>query len=249
MTFAKLGLSKAITHTLDELGYEKPTPIQTQAIPLILSKKDVLAAAQTGTGKTAAFTLPLLEQLKDGDRADSKQVRALILAPTRELASQIGESVRSYSRGLGLRSQTIFGGVKAFPQINGLQRGADILVATPGRLIDLVKQDAVLFDSLQFLVLDEADRMLDLGFEEALNELLTLLPKSRQTMMFSATYSDAVKALSALWLNNPEEVAAKQSNRVAATVRHQIYTVDKVRKPELLAELLNRQHWQQALIF
>lgn len=249
MTFAKLGLSKAITHTLDELGYEKPTPIQTQAIPLILSKKDVLAAAQTGTGKTAAFTLPLLEQLKDGDRADSKQVRALILAPTRELASQIGESVRRYSRGLGLRSQTIFGGVKAFPQINGLQRGADILVATPGRLIDLVKQDAVLFDSLQFLVLDEADRMLDLGFEEALNELLTLLPKSRQTMMFSATYSDAVKALSALWLNNPEEVAAKQSNRVAATVRHQIYTVDKVRKPELLAELLNRQHWQQALIF
>lgn len=249
MTFANLGLSSAITDTLNELGYQKPTPIQAQAIPLILSSKDVLAAAQTGTGKTAAFTLPILEQLKDGERAEAKQVRALILAPTRELASQIGDSVRSYSRGLGLRSQTIFGGVKAFPQINGLQRGADILVATPGRLIDLVNQDAVKFDQLKFLVLDEADRMLDLGFEEALNELLTLLPKTRQSMMFSATYSDAVKTLAKLWLNDPEEVAAKQSNRVAATVRHQIYTVDKVRKPELLAELLNRQHWEQALIF
>ena len=249
MTFANLGLSAAITDILNELGYQKPTPIQNQAIPLILSAKDVLAAAQTGTGKTAAFTLPILERLKEGERAEANQVRALILAPTRELANQIGESVRSYSRGLGLRSQTIFGGVKVFPQINGLQRGADILVATPGRLIDLVKQDAVKFDALQFLVLDEADRMLDLGFEEALNELLTLLPKNRQSMMFSATYSDAVKTLAKLWLRDPEEVAAKQSNRVAATVRHQIYTVDKVRKPELLAELLNRQHWTQALIF
>ncbi|SBS28137.1 ATP-dependent RNA helicase RhlE [Marinomonas aquimarina] len=249
MTFANLGLSTAITDTLTELGYQKPTPIQAQAIPLILSAKDILAAAQTGTGKTAAFTLPILEQLKQGTRAEAKQVRALILAPTRELASQIGDSVRRYSQGLGLRSQTIFGGVKAFPQINGLQRGADILVATPGRLIDLVNQDAVKFDQLEFLVLDEADRMLDLGFEEALNELLALLPKSRQSMMFSATYSDAVKTLAKLWLNDPEEVAAKQGNRVAATVRHQIYTVDKVRKPELLAELLNRQHWEQALIF
>lgn len=208
-----------------------------------------MAAAQTGTGKTAAFTLPILEKLTGGERAPANKVRALILAPTRELASQIGDSVREYGQGLGLRSQTIFGGVKAFPQINGLKRGADILVATPGRLIDLMKQDAVHFDLLEYLVLDEADRMLDLGFEESLNELLTLLPKQRQTMMFSATYSDAVKSLAKLWLTDAEEVAAKQSNKVAATVRHQIYTVDKVRKPELLAEILRRQHWEQALIF
>lgn len=249
MTFATLGLSSAVTDTLEELGYHAPTPIQAQAIPLILSGKDVLAAAQTGTGKTAAFTLPIIEQLKKGKRASATQVRCLILAPTRELASQIGDSVRAYSQGLGLRSQTMYGGVQAYPQINGMKRGADLLVATPGRLMDLFKQDAVAFDELEFLVLDEADRMLDLGFEEALNELLALLPKTRQSMMFSATYSDAVKQLAKLWLRDPEEVAAKQSNRVANTVRHQIYTVDKARKPELLAELLHRQHWHQALIF
>lgn len=249
MNFAQLGLSKPLLETLDTLGYQTPTTIQQQAIPLLLSGKDALAAAQTGTGKTAAFTLPILEKLRLGERAEAKHVRALILAPTRELASQIGESVRNYSRGLGLRSQIIFGGVKAFPQINGLQRGADILVATPGRLIDLLKQDAVHFSALEYLVLDEADRMLDLGFEESLNELLAVLPKTRQTAMFSATYSDAVRSLSKLWLNDPEELAVKQSNKVAATVRHQIYPVDKARKPELLAELLRRQHWSQALIF
>lgn len=249
MTFANLGLSRQLIDTLTELGYNQPTPIQQQAIPLLLAGRDILAAAQTGTGKTAAFTLPLLEQLRQGERASATQVRGLILAPTRELASQIGESVRRYGRGLGLRSQTVFGGVKSYPQINGLKRGADVLIATPGRLMDLLKQDAVRFDELSYLILDEADRMLDLGFEEALNELLTILPKARQTAMFSATYSDAVKQLAKLWLNDAEEVAVKHSNKVATTVRHQIYTVDKARKPELLAELLRRQHWSQALIF
>lgn len=249
MTFAKLGLSQPLIDNLNTLGYTQPTPIQAKAIPLLLSGNDIIAAAQTGTGKTAAFTLPLLEKLAGQNRASPNQVRCLILAPTRELASQIGESVRKYSQGLGLRSQIVYGGVKTHPQINGLKRGTDILVATPGRLMDLMKQGAVAFDELEYLVLDEADRMLDLGFEESLNELLAILPKTRQTMMFSATYSDAVKQLAKVWLNNPEEVAVKQSNKVATTVRHQVYPVDKARKPELLAKLLHRQHWHQALIF
>ncbi|MBM6551437.1 DEAD/DEAH box helicase [Marinomonas ostreistagni] len=249
MTFAKLGLTEHLLETLAQLGYQTPTAIQSQAIPTLLNGKDVLAAAQTGTGKTAAFTLPILHLLQGTERAPAKQVRALILAPTRELASQIGESVRQYSKGLGLRSQTVFGGVKAYAQINGLQRGTDILVATPGRLLDLMEQDAVAFDELRYLVLDEADRMLDLGFEEALNKLLARLPKGRQSAMFSATYSDPIKQLAKVWLNDPEAISIAQSNKVATTVRHQIYTVDKVRKPELLAELLRRQHWQQALIF
>ncbi len=249
MTFAKLGLPEPLLSTLDALGYHQPTPIQEKAIPLILNGKDAMAAAQTGTGKTAAFTLPILAKLLGRERASAYQVRSLILAPTRELASQIGESVRSYSQGLGLRSQIIYGGVKAHPQINGLKRGTDILVATPGRLLDLFNQGEVKFDELEYLVLDEADRMLDLGFEESLNALLAALPKARQTLMFSATYSDAVKTLAKVWLNDPEEVAVKHSNKVATTVRHQVYPVDKARKPELLTELLQRQHWAQALIF
>ena len=249
MTFAQLGLSAPLLDTLEQLAYRTPTPIQKNAIPLLLSGKDILAAAQTGTGKTAAFTLPILQRLYKTERASAKQVRCLILAPTRELASQIGQSVRTYSRGLELRSQVVYGGVKAYPQINGLQRGTDILVATPGRLLDLMEQGAVAFDELCYLVLDEADRMLDLGFEEALNKLLARLPKARQSSMFSATYSDTVKQLAKVWLTNPEEVSVTQSNKVANTVRHQIYTVDKARKPELLAELLQRQHWHQALIF
>ena len=249
MTFAQLGLTSPLLDTLEELAYQTPTPIQKNAIPLLLNGKDILAAAQTGTGKTAAFTLPIVQRLYQTERASSKQVRCLILAPTRELASQIGQSVRDYSRGMGLRSQVVFGGVKAYPQINGLQRGTDILVATPGRLLDLMEQGAVAFDELCYLVLDEADRMLDLGFEEALNKLLARLPKVRQSSMFSATYSDSVKRLAKVWLTDPEEVSVAQSNKVANTVRHQIYTVDKARKPELLAELLERQHWHQALIF
>lgn len=249
MTFAKLGLSGPLLDTLKQLNYQTPTGIQASAIPLLLDGKDILAAAQTGTGKTAAFVLPLLQILQQPERPAPKQVRALILAPTRELASQIGESVRKYSQGLGLRSKAVFGGVKAYAQISTLQRGVDILVATPGRLLDLLEQDAVAFDELSHLILDEADRMLDLGFEEALNKLLARLPKSRQSAMFSATYSEPVKQLARIWLTNPEEVTVAQSNRVATTVRHQIFTVDKARKPELLAELLRRQHWHQALIF
>ncbi len=249
MSFSALHLHPTLLTTLDQLGYDKPTQIQKQSIPLILKGRDVVAAAQTGTGKTAAFCLPLLQNLTKGKRGPANTVRCLILAPTRELAAQIGDSVRTYSKGLNLRSQTVYGGVQLHPQINGLKRGADVLVATPGRLMDLVQQGAIHFSHLEFLVLDEADRMLDLGFEKSLNELLTLIPKQRQTLMFSATYSDHIRQLAKLWLSDPTEVAVSKSNQVANTVRHQLYPVDKARKAELLAELLERQHWEQALIF
>lgn len=249
MSFSALQLHPTLLETLTSLGYGTPTPIQKQAIPLILEGRDVVAAAQTGTGKTAAFCLPLLNALCKGKRGPAHSVRCLILAPTRELAAQIGDSVRTYSKGLNLRSQTVYGGVQVYPQVNGLKRGADILVATPGRLMDLVQHEAVNFTHLESLVLDEADRMLDLGFEKSLNELLTLIPKSRQTLMFSATYSDHIRKLAKLWLSNPAEVAVNKRNQVARTVRHQLYPVDKARKGELLAELLGRQHWEQALIF
>ncbi|MFT2110002.1 DEAD/DEAH box helicase [Marinomonas sp. 2405UD68-3] len=249
MSFSALQLHPTLLATLDSLDYKTPTPIQKQAIPLILEGQDVVAAAQTGTGKTAAFCLPLLQNLTKGRRGPANSVRCLILAPTRELAAQIGDSVRTYSNDLNLRSQTVYGGVQLYPQVNGLKRGADILVATPGRLMDLVQQEAVHFTHLESLVLDEADRMLDLGFEKSLNELLTLIPKNRQTLMFSATYSNHIRKLAKLWLSNPSEVAVNKNNQVANTVRHQLYPVDKARKGELLAELLDRQHWEQALIF
>ncbi|WP_191603297.1 DEAD/DEAH box helicase [Marinomonas algicola] len=249
MSFSSLQLHPTLLNTLACLGYETPTPIQKQAIPLILSGRDIVAAAQTGTGKTAAFCLPLLQSLTEGKRGPAHSVRCLILAPTRELAAQIGGSVRTYSKDLNLRSQTVYGGVQVYPQINGLKRGADILVATPGRLMDLVQQEAVNFSHLESLVLDEADRMLDLGFEKSLNELLTLIPKHRQTLMFSATYSEHIRKLAKMWLSNPVEVAISKGNQVAITVRHQLYPVDKARKGELLADLLERQHWEQALIF
>ena len=249
MRFSDFPLSDTIQSNLDELGYQNPTPIQRQAIPEILAGRDVLGAAQTGTGKTAAYCLPLLQRLQGKARPAAGKVRTLVLVPTRELATQVVDQVRAYGKDLGLRSQIIVGGVPAHPQISTLKRGTDILVATPGRLVDLAKQGAVQFDELEYLVLDEADRMLDLGFTDTLNSLLPLLPKHRQTLLFSATFSDVVITLASIWQNNPSKIQVNKQNSVATTVRHQVYPVDKARKPELLIDLLNRQHWQQALIF
>ncbi|TPE51805.1 DEAD/DEAH box helicase [Maribrevibacterium harenarium] len=249
MRFSDFPLSDTIQSNLNELGYQNPTPIQRQAIPEILAGRDVLGAAQTGTGKTAAYCLPLIQHLQGKARPAAAKVRTLVLVPTRELATQVVDQVRAYSKDLGLRSQIIVGGVPAHPQISALKRGTDILVATPGRLVDLAKQGAVQFDELEYLVLDEADRMLDLGFTDTLNSLLPLLPDKRQTLLFSATFSDVVLTLATIWQSNPTKIQVSKQNSVATTVRHQLYPVDKARKPELLIDLLTRQHWQQALIF
>ena len=189
MSFAKLGLEPRLLTAIESKGYTVPSPIQEKAIPAILAGKDVMAAAQTGTGKTAAFTLPLLQNLAPGKRARANQVRALVLTPTRELAAQVAESVSTYGTDLPLTSAVVFGGVKINPQMMRLRRGADVLVATPGRLLDLYNQKAVRFDDLEVLILDEADRMLDMGFINDLKRILSVLPKDRQNLMFSATFA------------------------------------------------------------
>ncbi len=199
MSFSALGLSAPLVDAVTAQGYDKPTPIQYQAIPAILKGRDVMAAAQTGTGKTAGFTLPLLERLSKGQRARSNQVRALILTPTRELAAQVGESVATYGGHLPLRSAVVFGGVKINPQMQQLRSGVDVLIATPGRLLDLYNQNAVRFKQLEVLVLDEADRMLDMGFIHDIRKIINLLPRNRQTLMFSATFSPEIRKWRIHW--------------------------------------------------
>ncbi|MGL4835555.1 MAG: DEAD/DEAH box helicase, partial [Shewanella sp.] len=207
MSFASLGLSAPILKAVAEQGYDTPSPIQAQAIPAVLQGQDVMAAAQTGTGKTAGFTLPLLELLSKGQRAQAGQVRALVLTPTRELAAQVAESVETYGKYLPLRTAVVFGGVGINPQITQLRRGVDVLVATPGRLMDLYQQKAVKFSQLEILVLDEADRMLDMGFIHDIRKILAILPKQRQNLMFSATFSDEIRALAKGLVNNPQEIS------------------------------------------
>lgn len=249
MTFANLGLSLPILLAITEQGYEQPSPIQAEAIPAVLAGQDVMAAAQTGTGKTAGFTLPILELLSRGERARPNQVRALVLTPTRELAAQVAESVATYGRHLPIRSSVVFGGVKINPQMMSLRRGADILVATPGRLLDLYNQNAVKFKHLEVLVLDEADRMLDMGFIHDIRRILALLPTRRQNLMFSATFSDDIRQLAKTIVHHPVEIDVSPRNTTARTVRQCVYPVDKSKKPALLTRLITENNWKQVLVF
>ncbi|WP_372862766.1 DEAD/DEAH box helicase [Spongiibacter sp.] len=249
MQFTSLGLSAPILDAVADSGYTTPSPIQAKAIPAVLDGRDVMAAAQTGTGKTAGFTLPILEMLSKGKRAAPNQARALILTPTRELAAQIGENVHKYGINLPLRSTVVFGGVKINPQMMKLRKGVDILVATPGRLLDLYQQNAVRFNELEVLVLDEADRMLDMGFIHDIRKILALLPAKRQNLMFSATFSDDIRKLAKGIVNNPVEVSVAAPNSTAERVEQWICPVDKKQKPALLAKLIHDNDWQQVLVF
>ncbi|MFT2097405.1 DEAD/DEAH box helicase [Marinomonas sp. 2405UD66-6] len=249
MSFNKLGLSASILKAIEDQGYTKPSAIQEQAIPAILEGKDVMAAAQTGTGKTAGFTLPLLERLSHGENAQNNQVRALVLTPTRELAAQVAESVKNYGQHLSLKSTVVFGGVKINPQMMALRRGADILIATPGRMMDLYNQKAVRFDKLEVLVLDEADRMLDMGFIHDIKKILAILPKKRQNLLFSATFSPEIRQLAKGLVNNPVEISVTPRNATAVSVEQWLHPVDKKRKTELLIKLIKDGKWDQALVF
>jgi ATP-dependent RNA helicase RhlE len=249
MSFTQLGLSAPILKAIDEKGYTEPSAIQAQAIPAVLSGRDVMAAAQTGTGKTAGFTLPILEQIHTGKPAGGNQARVLVLTPTRELAAQVGESVATYSKHLRLRSTVVFGGVKINPQMMKLRGGVDVLVATPGRLLDLYNQRAVKFDHLEVLVLDEADRMLDMGFIHDIKKILAVLPKQRQNLLFSATFSDDIRTLAKGLVHDPVEISVTPRNRTATTVKQWICPVDKKQKTNLLIELISGNQWEQVLVF
>ncbi len=249
MKFTELGLHEALLKAVSEQQYTTPTPIQAQAIPAVMQGRDMLASAQTGTGKTAGFTLPLLHRLVDRPRAGSTRPLALVLTPTRELAAQVHDSIQTYGRHLPLRSAVVFGGVKINPQITALRRGVDILVATPGRLLDLHQQKAVGLDRIEILVLDEADRMLDMGFIHDIRRVLGLLPRKRQNLMFSATYSPDIQKLAKGLLNNPVEVNVAPVSTAAERVDQTLHPVDKGRKAELLSHLIRDQGWYQALVF
>ena len=256
MLFDSLGLSDALVRAVKEQGYSRPTPIQAQAIPAVLEGGDLLAGAQTGTGKTAGFVLPLLQRLSSarapfvaGARGARPPVRALIVAPTRELAAQVEESVRLYGKHLHLRSMAMFGGVGLGPQTAQLRRGVDILVATPGRLLDHHGQGNVNLSRVEILVLDEADRMLDMGFLPDIKRVLALLPAKRQNLLFSATFSDEIKALADRLLDRPRLIEVTPRNSTVAAVRQKVHPVDRDRKRELLSWLIGRKRWQQVLVF
>lgn len=250
MSFSTLGLSAPLLKAVKEQGYSEPTPIQKQAIPVILNKKDILAGAQTGTGKTAGFTLPLLELLSSSKPAKSKQsIRALILTPTRELAAQVGESVDVYGKYLPFKSAVIFGGVKINPQLVKLRKGVDIVIATPGRLLDHLSQKSIDLRDVEFLILDEADRMLDMGFINDIKKILAILPKQKQTLLFSATYSAEIKKLSDKLLNSPVLIEVARPNIASEIVKQAVYPVDRERKRELLTHLINEGKWKQVLVF
>ncbi len=249
MSFSILGLSQQILDAIEAQGYSDPSPIQAKSIPIVLEGKDLMAAAQTGTGKTAGFTLPILEKLSGGKRPSSNQVRALILTPTRELAAQVHDSVKTYGNNLPLRSAVVFGGVGINPQMQKLRKGIDILVATPGRLLDLYSQNAVHFDELEVLVLDEADRMLDMGFIHDIKRIIKLLPKKRQTLMFSATFSEDIRKLAKGLVHDPIEISVTPRNTAVEAIKHWICPVDKSRKTALLTRLINQGDWQQVLVF
>jgi ATP-dependent RNA helicase RhlE len=246
MSFADLGLKPELLRALVEKGYTVPTPIQAQAIPAVLSGGDVLAGAQTGTGKTAAFVLPVLQKL---GQAAGRAPRALVLTPTRELAAQVAESARTYGRYAGLRTIVVFGGVSINPQIDSLHSGCDLLVATPGRLLDLVEQRALDLRSVQVFVLDEADRMLDMGFIPAIRRVVKLLPPQRQNLMFSATYSEDIRELAGRILRNPVNIEVSPRNATAERVDQQVYRVSKEHKRHLLAHLIDAGNWHQVLVF
>ncbi|MDO8811258.1 MAG: DEAD/DEAH box helicase, partial [Gallionella sp.] len=274
MSFASLGLSEEILRAISERGYTEPTPIQAQAIPVVLAGGDLLAGAQTGTGKTAGFTLPILQLLtatakpstgekppiqlspasggkdkRETQSSTTAPIRALVLIPTRELAAQVEESVRDYGKYLKLKSMTMIGGVNINPQIKQLHGRVDILVATPGRLLDHVQQKTVDLSHIEILVLDEADRMLDMGFIRDIKKILALLPKKRQNLLFSATFSDEIKVLADGLLNNPALIEVARRNATAELITQKIYPVDRERKRALLSKLIKDHNWFQVLIF
>jgi ATP-dependent RNA helicase RhlE len=254
MAFTSLGLGRALTRAVTEQGYTRPTPIQSAAIPAILDGRDILAAAQTGTGKTAAFTLPLLQRLSDGAQVKDRPKpgrapRALVLVPTRELAAQVSESVRTYGRYTGTRAAVVFGGVGLQPQVDALRRGIDLLIATPGRLLDLVDRSHAILGEIDFLVLDEADRMLDMGFIRDIKRILALLPKARQNLLFSATFSKEIRDLAAGLLHKPVSIDVAPRNAPAELVSQSVYHVPKAAKHVLLAHLLGERKGGQTLVF
>ncbi|HAJ75032.1 MAG TPA: ATP-dependent RNA helicase RhlE [Gammaproteobacteria bacterium] len=248
MIFDTLGLTDSLLRAVRKTGYTQPTPIQKRAIPEILEGRDVMAAAQTGTGKTAGFTLPLLQILGDGIKTNNYQVRALVITPTRELAAQIQDSIETYGSNEKLSYGVVFGGVNINPQKQSIKRGLDILVATPGRLLDLYQQRAVRFDALEVLILDEADRMLDMGFIRDIRKILALLPKQRQNLMFSATFSNDIRKLAKTICHNPVEIDVAPRNSTVKAISQKLYKVEKGNKIELLSKLL-RDDAGQTLVF
>jgi len=248
MKFNELGLSAELLRAVKEQGYETPTPIQREAIPHILEGHDILAGAQTGTGKTAGFTLPLLQLLKNHE-SGPRHPRALILTPTRELAAQVNESVQTYGKYCPVRTMEIYGGVSARPQITKIRRGVDVVIATPGRLLDHVRQGNIDLSRVEMFVLDEADRMLDMGFIRDIKQIIKELRKDRQNLLFSATFSKEIRDLANSLLNNPAEIQVATRNTTADRVEQLVYPVDKARKRELLSEMIGRGNWQQVLVF
>ena len=253
MKFEDLNLAPAIVQAVREHGYETPTPIQVEAIPAVLAGRDLLGGAQTGTGKTAAFTLPMLHRLSEGQRGASRfggiAIRALVLTPTRELAAQVEESVRTYGKHLSLTSTVVFGGVGMNPQINAMKRGVDILVATPGRLLDLQQQGFLDLSQVQILVLDEADRMLDMGFIHDVKKVLALLPQTKQSLLFSATFSDEIRDLANNLLKDPQSIQVTPSNTTVQRITQVIHPVGRGKKKALLAHIINQHDWSQVLVF
>ncbi|MDP1678743.1 MAG: DEAD/DEAH box helicase, partial [Candidatus Nitrotoga sp.] len=251
MTFSALGLSDELVRAVTERGYTEPTPIQAQAIPVVLSGGDLLAGAQTGTGKTAGFTLPILQRLTASAKPATGKapIRALVLIPTRELAAQVEESVRDYGKYLKLTSMTMIGGVNINPQIQRLKSRVDILVATPGRLLDHLQQKTLDLSHIEILVLDEADRMLDMGFIRDIKKILAILPRQRQNLLFSATFSGEIKKLADGLLNKPAMIEVARRNATAELITQKIYPVDRERKRELLTHLIKEHNWHQVLVF
>ena len=249
MLFTELGLSQALLKAIDKQGYTQPSPIQEKAIPQILQGKDILASAQTGTGKTAGFTLPLLQILSQSQNTKRRNIRALVLTPTRELAAQVSENVTAYSEFLDIKSTVVFGGVNANPQIRTLRSGVDILIATPGRLLDLYNQKVFTLSNIEILVLDEADRMLDMGFLRDIRKILSLMPVKRQNLLFSATFSKEIKQLANGMMNNPILVEATPENSTAEKVIQKVYRVDQSKKQAVVTKLISEGDWQQVLVF
>jgi ATP-dependent RNA helicase RhlE len=249
MSFKSLGLTDAILKAVEKKGYDTPSPIQEKAIPLVLQGKDVLASAQTGTGKTAGFTLPMLQILSKEKQTGKRQIRALVLTPTRELAAQVHENVREYSEYIDIKSTVIFGGVNQNPQVRTIRSGIDILVATPGRLLDLIQQGVISLKHVEILVLDEADRMLDMGFLHDIKKLLAMMSSKKQSLLFSATFSREIKKLAGGFLHNPVLVEAEPENSTAEKVEQRVVKVDQGRKNELVIKLIKDGSWKQVLIF
>jgi len=251
MSFESLGLRTELIRAVHEKGYDQPTPIQQQAIPAILEGRDLMGGAQTGTGKTAGFTLPLLQRLSDNEKSNPRKrvIRSLILTPTRELASQVSESIQTYGKFLPITSTVVFGGVNINPQKKILSQGVDVLVATPGRLLDHAAQKTVDLSKVEILVLDEADRMLDMGFIHDIKKVLALLPRAKQTLLFSATFSAEIKKLAGGLLKNPQLIQVAPQNTTTDQVSQIIHPVDKARKRELLSFLIGSNNWKQVLVF